>query len=206
MRAGWLRDPSTSLWLRMEGRHLLGDSHLDILLDFIRLKPEVHLKGISQGFQGLMEAMERMSQVVDLVYEERDMEQCHSAQAGVPKCSFCLCYGHVEKSYLEADWDPDTDLEWEKPEHPTPKRGESERPSPKRGELASPQPRVSRTQERETQASTAEGDYLLLPPPPPEEYYPLLPPACQRTITRCCRLHNQRATGDADLNSLCMSC
>ncbi|MGH0179749.1 UNVERIFIED_CONTAM: hypothetical protein FKN15_002491 [Acipenser sinensis] len=39
----WMRGLSTPLWQRPEGRHLLGDSHLDILLDFTRLKPEFRL-------------------------------------------------------------------------------------------------------------------------------------------------------------------
>ncbi|MGH0147801.1 UNVERIFIED_CONTAM: hypothetical protein FKN15_043315 [Acipenser sinensis] len=55
----------------MEERHLLGDSHLDILLDFVQLKPMIHLKGITRGYPELMEALEAMTQIVDWVYQER---------------------------------------------------------------------------------------------------------------------------------------
>ncbi|MGH0169285.1 UNVERIFIED_CONTAM: hypothetical protein FKN15_056524 [Acipenser sinensis] len=140
---GWLRDPSTPLWLRTEGRQFLGDSHLDILLDFVQLKPAIQLKGITRGYPGLMEALEAMTQVMDWVYQEREAVQSQYAQASVPKCSFCLCYGHEEDSCLEADWDPDTNLEWEETEPPTPKWEEPERPSPKRGEPERPSPRGS---------------------------------------------------------------
>ncbi|MGH0123142.1 UNVERIFIED_CONTAM: hypothetical protein FKN15_022074 [Acipenser sinensis] len=68
----WLRDPSTPLWLRTEGRHLLGDSNLDILLDFVRLEPEVQTKAITRGYPGLIEALEWMTQMVDWVYQERE--------------------------------------------------------------------------------------------------------------------------------------
>ncbi|MGH0128700.1 UNVERIFIED_CONTAM: hypothetical protein FKN15_035826 [Acipenser sinensis] len=59
----WLRDPSTLLWLKTEGRHLLEDSNLDILLDFIRLEPEVQEKAITRGYPGLIEALEPSSKV-----------------------------------------------------------------------------------------------------------------------------------------------
>ncbi|MGH0126013.1 UNVERIFIED_CONTAM: hypothetical protein FKN15_033134 [Acipenser sinensis] len=68
---GWLRDPSTPLWLKTEGRHLLADSHLDILLDFVQFKPMIQVKGITRGYPGLMEALEAVIQIVDWVYQER---------------------------------------------------------------------------------------------------------------------------------------
>ncbi|MGH0137030.1 UNVERIFIED_CONTAM: hypothetical protein FKN15_025464 [Acipenser sinensis] len=67
----WLREPSAPLWLKTEGRHLLGDSNLDILLDFVRLEPEVQEKTITRGYPGLIEALEWMTQMVDWVYQER---------------------------------------------------------------------------------------------------------------------------------------
>ncbi|MGH0127247.1 UNVERIFIED_CONTAM: hypothetical protein FKN15_076996 [Acipenser sinensis] len=66
----WLRDPSTPLWLKTGGRHLLGDSNLDILLDFVRLEPDIQEKAITRGYPGLIEALERMTQMVDWVYQE----------------------------------------------------------------------------------------------------------------------------------------
>ncbi|MGH0134532.1 UNVERIFIED_CONTAM: hypothetical protein FKN15_054424 [Acipenser sinensis] len=129
------------MWLRTEGRHLLGDSHLDILLDFISLNPEIQLKRISRGYPGLMEAMERMTHVVEWVYQEQEAEQSQLARAGVPQRFICLYYGHEEQSCPEADWDPETDLEWEEPERPLPRREEPEHPAPRRGEPECPAPK-----------------------------------------------------------------
>ncbi|MGH0139847.1 UNVERIFIED_CONTAM: hypothetical protein FKN15_025736 [Acipenser sinensis] len=63
-------------------------------------------------------------------------------------CTYCLCYGHQEDRCSEVDWEPDTNLEWEEPERPAPRRGEPEHlelrrgsPSVQKGEPERPAPR-----------------------------------------------------------------
>ncbi|MGH0139399.1 UNVERIFIED_CONTAM: hypothetical protein FKN15_069489 [Acipenser sinensis] len=150
----WLRDPSTPLWLKTEGRHLLGDSNLDILLDFVRLEPEVQEKAITRGYPGLIEALERMTQMVDWVYQEREeRERKGGDERPAPK---------REEPERPAP-------KREEAERPAPKREEPERPQPKRGESVRPQPKKGKAKGPQPRYLPAEGEFLLVPPPPPWE-------------------------------------
>ncbi|RXM93723.1 hypothetical protein EOD39_18776 [Acipenser ruthenus] len=72
---GMVREPVRYRDGTLEGRHLLGDSNLDILLDFVRLEPDVQEKAITRGYPGLIEALEWMTQMVDWVYQEREWRE-----------------------------------------------------------------------------------------------------------------------------------
>ncbi|MGH0120809.1 UNVERIFIED_CONTAM: hypothetical protein FKN15_065145 [Acipenser sinensis] len=87
---------------------------------------------------------EWMTQMVDWVYQEREGRErkVRRRQRG------------------------NMDLEWEEPERPAPKRGESVRQQPKKGKAEGPQPRYL----------PAEGEFLLVTPPPPWEDDVSLPP------------------------------
>ncbi|MGH0120774.1 UNVERIFIED_CONTAM: hypothetical protein FKN15_027140 [Acipenser sinensis] len=114
-------------------------------------QPAVQMKGISRGYPELMQAVEAMTQVMDWVYQELEAEYYIVERGDEEWCVYCLCYGHEEDSWPEADWNPDMDLEdedperptpkWEEPECPVPRRGEPERPAPRRGEPECPQPK-----------------------------------------------------------------
>ncbi|MGH0132713.1 UNVERIFIED_CONTAM: hypothetical protein FKN15_008195 [Acipenser sinensis] len=104
----WLRDPSAPLWLKTEGRHLLGDSNLDILLDFIRLEPEVQQKAITRGYPGLIQALEWMTQMVDWVYQEQER-------------------GDIDLEWEESERPAP---EWEEPKRPAPEWEEPKHPAP----------------------------------------------------------------------------
>ncbi|MGH0140329.1 UNVERIFIED_CONTAM: hypothetical protein FKN15_004074 [Acipenser sinensis] len=45
-----------------------------------------------------------MTEVVDWLYKEREVEHSRLACAGAPWCSSCLCYGHEEANCPELDW------------------------------------------------------------------------------------------------------
>ncbi|MGH0144997.1 UNVERIFIED_CONTAM: hypothetical protein FKN15_057557 [Acipenser sinensis] len=166
----WLRDPNAPLWLKTEGRHLLGDSNLDILLDFVRLEPEVQEKAITRGYPGLIEALEWMTQMVNWVYQEREGR---------------------ERKVRRRRQRGDTDLERESPkreeaEHPQPKREEpvrpqpkreeAEHPQPKREEPVCPQPKRGEAECLQPTSPPAEGEFLLVPPPSLWEDWVSLPP------------------------------
>ncbi|MGH0154900.1 UNVERIFIED_CONTAM: hypothetical protein FKN15_027983 [Acipenser sinensis] len=181
----WLRDPSTPLWLRTEGRYLLRDSNLDILLDFVRLEPEVQTKAITRGYPGLIEALEWMTQMVDWVYQEREERERKVRR-------------RRQRGNTDLEWEePDRPApEWEEPERPAPKReeperptpkreeperpqpkkGESVRPAPKRGESVRPQPKRGKAEHPQPRYLPAEGEFLLVTPPPPWEDCESLPP------------------------------
>ncbi|MGH0137985.1 UNVERIFIED_CONTAM: hypothetical protein FKN15_068923 [Acipenser sinensis] len=124
----WLRDPSTPLWLKTEGRHLLGDSNLDILLDFVRLEPEVQKKAITRGYPGLIEALDRMNQMVDWVYQEREKRERKVRRR--------------QRGNMDLEWEePERPApEWEEPERPAPEWEEPERPAPEWEEPERPAP------------------------------------------------------------------
>ncbi|MGH0125943.1 UNVERIFIED_CONTAM: hypothetical protein FKN15_025163 [Acipenser sinensis] len=87
----------------------------------------------------------------------------------------CLCYGHEEDRCLEADCDPNADLEWEEPKCPAPKRGKPSSPAPKRGEAECPDPKRGEAEPLAQLGKASQSpaiDYLLLPPPPPEDNLP----------------------------------
>ncbi|MGH0172221.1 UNVERIFIED_CONTAM: hypothetical protein FKN15_062757 [Acipenser sinensis] len=159
----WLRDPSTPLWLKTEARHLLGDSNLDILLDFVRLEPEVQEKAITRRYPGLIEALERMTQMVDWVYQEREGRE--RKDTGYE--------GEVELP-LPPPW-PGAPLPSSPPEGPlllpSPPEGPLLLLSPPEGPLLLPSP--------------PEGPLLL--PSPPEG--PLLLPSPPEGPLRCCCRH-----------------
>ncbi|MGH0153969.1 UNVERIFIED_CONTAM: hypothetical protein FKN15_025878 [Acipenser sinensis] len=92
---------------------------LDILLDFVRLEPEVQEKAITRGYPELIEALDRMTQMVDWVYQEREER---------------------ERKVRRRRQRGNTDLEWEEPERPAPERGEPERPAPEWEEPERPAP------------------------------------------------------------------
>ncbi|MGH0148944.1 UNVERIFIED_CONTAM: hypothetical protein FKN15_046328 [Acipenser sinensis] len=136
----WLRDPSTPLWLRTEGRHLLGDSNLDILLDFVRLEPEVQTKAITRGYPGLIEALEWMTQMVDWVYQERE-EREQKVRRRRQRGNTDLEWEEPERPAPEWEEPERPAPEWEEPERPVPKREDPERPTPKREEPERPVPK-----------------------------------------------------------------
>ncbi|MGH0118117.1 UNVERIFIED_CONTAM: hypothetical protein FKN15_044419 [Acipenser sinensis] len=174
----WLMDASTPLWLKMEGRHLLRDSHLDILVDFVCLKPSV------------MEALEAMTEVVDWVYEEAEQSR-EEPERPAPKREEPECpapkRGEPERPAPKRRESASSAPKRGKPVSPVPKRGEAERPEPKRRETASSAPKrgkpvspepnrgeAKRVTEGELHQSPVTGDYLLLPLPLPDGDYPLL--------------------------------
>ncbi|MGH0172228.1 UNVERIFIED_CONTAM: hypothetical protein FKN15_062861 [Acipenser sinensis] len=199
----WLRDPSTPLWLKTEGRHLLGDSNLDILLDFVRLEPEVQKKAITRGYPGLIEALDRMTQMVDWVYQEREERErkVRRRQRG----NMDLEWEEPERPAPEweepkrpapeweeperpaPEWEePERPApEWEEPERPAPEWEEPERPAPEweeperpapEGERCVLRPRGGKAKGPQPRYLPAEGEFLLVTPPPPWEDNVLLPP------------------------------
>ncbi|MGH0124280.1 UNVERIFIED_CONTAM: hypothetical protein FKN15_017967 [Acipenser sinensis] len=135
----WLSYPSTPLWLRTEGRHLLGDSNLDIL-DFVRLEPEVQKKAITRGYPGLIEALDRMTQMVDWVYQERE-ERERKVRRRRQRGNTDLEWEEPVRPAPEWEEPERPAPEWEEPECPAPKREEPERPAPKGGESVRPAPK-----------------------------------------------------------------
>ncbi|MGH0152065.1 UNVERIFIED_CONTAM: hypothetical protein FKN15_058606 [Acipenser sinensis] len=169
-----LRDPSAPLWLKTEGRHLLGDSNLNILLDFVRLELEVQETAITRGYPGLIEALEWMTQMVDWVYQERERGDI-DLEWEEPECPVPE-WEEPESSAPEWEEPESSVPEWEEPERPQPKRGESVRPQPKRGESVRPQPKREKAKYPPPRYPPAEGEFLLVPPPPPWEDCVSLPP------------------------------
>ncbi|MGH0144095.1 UNVERIFIED_CONTAM: hypothetical protein FKN15_071243 [Acipenser sinensis] len=135
----WLRDPSTPLWLKTEGRHLLEDSNLDILLDFVRLEPEVQEKAITRGYPGLIEALEWMTQMVDWVYQERE-ERERKVRRRRQKGNTDLEREEPERPAPEWEEPERPAPEWEEPERPAPEWEEPERPAPEWEEPERPAP------------------------------------------------------------------